>query len=127
VKICQTHWEELIKALEERDLMKYVASDSKSAIQRLQAQLGGDDSDKTFEPLLGANFAIKTNFLGAVGLACFAPDAPCPLCFLDEGIKKGCGDPNCTRHHDSGSDWIRYAADDQLNKARELKLVPPVQ
>ena len=127
MRICQAHWDELKQALEERGLMKLVCGSGEKATRVLMAQAQGDTSNNAYDPLLAANFAIWNNALECFGLGLMATDAPCPLCHLDECAKNGCGDPNCKKVHSSGGDWIRYAADEQLENARERKLVPPVQ
>jgi hypothetical protein len=70
---------------------------------------------------MAANFAIWNNSLKTFGLGMMAEDAPCPLCLKTE-IESKCTDPECNKQ--TGSDWIRFAADDQLNFARERGLVP---
>ena len=127
MRICDAHWTELKQALEERGLMKLVSGSGEKATRVIEGQLQGDDSNEAYDPLLAANFAIWNNGLQAVGMGLMAPDAPCPLCFLNECAEKGCGDPDCKKVHHNGSDWIQFAANDQLEEARKRKLVPPIQ
>ena len=123
MKICQAHWDKLRAKLDEAGLGHFGVKSGEQASEIFQQQLQGDDS--AFDPLLNANFAIWSNALNNFGLEMMAPDAPCPLCYLDDCAKNGCGDPNCTRKHDSGDDWIGYAVKDQIDNAKKRGLVKP--
>jgi hypothetical protein len=119
MKICMPHWKELAAAIDERGLGKFVASNGAELKERLQAQLGTPAEEKAagFEPLANANFAIWNNALGLGGLYLMGTDEQgnpfCPIC---EAVKNGV--------HDSAW-WINSAADEQLERARELGLLPP--
>jgi hypothetical protein len=123
MKLCDDCWTKLKEAIEARGLMHLVAKNGQTATEMLTQQLKGNDCNETYDPLMSAFFAILGNLLDAFGLNILVDDAPCPLCYLTECSKAGCGDPKCTRKHDSGEDWIRYAADDQLDQARKRGLI----
>lgn len=119
MKMCQTHWAALRAAIEERGLMKLVSRNGEVLIERLEGQLIGQPIKETFDPLMGANLAIWSNALEAGGLYLMGTtesgEQYCPIC---ESEKHG-GYP--------AEWWITNAADEQLNRAQELGLVPPIQ
>jgi hypothetical protein len=121
MKICQMHWDKLRAAIEDRGLMQFVAKSGEKAAKQIVQQLEGDNSNSTYDPLMAANFAIWSNALAAFGIGMMNADAPCPLCLMDDH-KKTCTKPGCEAQ--GGDDWIRFAADGQLEEARERGLVP---
>lgn len=126
MKLCQDHWGQLRAAINERGLTKYVASDSEAAVERLKSQLQpGEPEHAGFEPLINANFAICGNALemGGAYLVLSSQDNGEPYCPICEASKKL--DPESPQSKPEW--WINNAADEQLTKARTLKLAPPVQ
>jgi hypothetical protein len=120
MKICQEHWNKLKQAIELRGLSHLVAGNAEKATQMLLAQSDPTASFKdTFDPLLAANFSIWNNALEAFGLEMMAEGAPCPLCLMDDHAEK-CTEPTCKKN--SGSDWIEFAADGQLEVAQQKGL-----
>jgi len=101
--ICDAHWQELQKAVADRGLTHLTQN--------------GED----YDPLLAATFAIWGNSLEAFGLSILKPEAPCPLCVLDKHVRE-CTDESC-ESKDTGSDWIRYAADGQMDQAAQQGLL----
>ena len=99
MKLCQDHWAELRKAIEDRGLGGFVSPDGEEAARRMKLeQDNGGRSRESFEPLLQAHNSIMINavriFLGCEG---------CPICNADN------------------SGWvIERAADDVLETAKEL-------
>jgi len=120
MKLCQACWDELKNAIEERGLMKFVAKDGAHAAEILTKQLADNKAERPFEPLMAANFAIWQVSLQNFGLEMMAEDAPCPLCFKTE-LESTCTDPEC--HKQTGHDWIRFAADEQMEVARSRGLI----
>ncbi len=118
MKICQEHWDKLKEAIEARGLGHLVAGSGATAAV-ITGQLSGSDE---YDPLIAANFAIWNNALEAFGLSMMYEDAPCPLCLMDKHAAE-CVEPDCAKN--SGMDWIRFAADGQLETARNKGLVPP--
>jgi hypothetical protein len=110
----------LRQAISDRGLDHLVSGSGQKLCDKLQAELqqGGQTSD-TFDPLMNANFAIWSNALEQGGLYLMGADENgqpyCPIC---ESEKHGC--------HPAAW-WITHAADEQLEKARAMKLVPGVQ
>jgi hypothetical protein len=116
MKLCMPHWDELKAAITARDLFRFVSSNGQIATEKMQAQLQpGASALEGFDPLLNANFAIWSNGLDAGGLYMMGktPEGSdyCPLCELNA-------------HGGSAALWIACAADEQLERARELGLVP---
>lgn len=124
MKLCQSHWDKLKQGITDAGLMRYVSNDGQQAVEKIDSQLKGDDSNDTYDPLMSANFAIWNNLLRIFGLEAMAPDAPeCLLCYMDEAAKNGCGDTNCKEHHASGDDWVDYAVRDQVEQAKKRGLL----
>lgn len=111
MKICQTHWEALKVAIDERGLSKFIAQSGTEAAKRIEGQLKGQTDATTFDPLLNANFVIMGNAVSIGGLYLMTGEL-CPMCESEA-------------HNSHPAEWwINHAADDQLALARELKLVP---
>jgi hypothetical protein len=119
MKICTNHWTELKTAIDERGLSGFIAKNGEEAIKVLTASLSESKLD-AFDPLIQANIAIWGNALEAFGQDILKPDAPCPLCALDNHAKE-CKDASC--QNETGADWIRFAADEQLENARQMGLL----
>lgn len=114
MKMCQAHWDALRAAIEERGLMKFVARSGQAVTEKIKGQLVGQADKETFEPLMAANMAIWSNALERGGLYLLQGDY-CPIC---ESEKHGSHPAEW---------WINHAADDQLEKARNLGLLPQDQ
>lgn len=112
MKMCQLHWVALRDAIEMRGLSGFVSKDGQTAIDRTVNDLHGAPATQTFDPLMAANFAIWSNALDQGGLYLMQGDC-CPIC---ESEKHG---------GPTAEWWIANAAQEQLNKARELGLLPP--
>ena len=121
MKICQEHWNQLREAIEQRGMGHLVAKNGETAAQNAVASLQGADTKETFDPLMNANFAIWSNSIQCFGIEIMAENAPCPLCALDNHVKE-CTDEKC-QFKQTGADWIGFAADGQLENAREKGLI----
>jgi hypothetical protein len=122
LKICDDHWKKLRAAIELRGLSHLVIGSPEKAVNVLAAQASDSQGFKdTYDPLMAANFAIWNNALEAFGLNMMVDDAPCPLCLMDDHAAE-CTEPDCKKN--SGLDWIEFAADGQLEVARQKGLVP---
>jgi hypothetical protein len=120
MKICDSHWQQLKKAIDDRGLSRFVSKDGEHAAQNMIAQQGTDTKDN-YDPLMFATYAIWGNSIEAFGLDIMRPEAPCPLCVLDKHVKE-CTEEGCNMKQ-SGSDWIGFAADGQIDAATELGLL----
>jgi hypothetical protein len=121
MKICDAHWQELRQAIDNRGLTRIIAKDGEHAAKNMAAQLQGGDTKDNYDPLMSAVYAIWGNAIEAFGLDIMRPDAPCPLCVLDQHIKE-CTDEECGMKQ-SGSDWIGYAADGQIDAITQMGLL----
>jgi len=120
MKICSDHWAELRTAIDERGLSGFIAKDGEEAVKRLTSSLADSNALDAFDPLIMANIAIWGNALTAFGPDITKEDAPCPLCCMDDHAKN-CTDVGC--NNETGADWIKFAADEQLENARQMGLM----
>lgn len=121
MKFCQQHWDKLRDAINARGLGQFVASSGDEATRRMAAELDSKGVKRTtFEPLMGAFWAISSNAISAAGLEIMAPNEDgtdrCPLCFLLASCS--CGLDPCPF-----ATWIDRAADDQRAHAVQLGLL----
>ena len=132
MRFCESHWSKLRKAIDDRGLTPFVAKDGHVAMAQMVKQVEENHAGKdTFDPLMGAHWAISCNvmdFLGRAGgpsaaLRMLTGDI-CPLCEINEAHERTCTDPLCKLDKKVGYDWmIDRAADDALDRAREYGLV----
>ena len=109
MQLCSNHWADLRKAIDTVGLSQFVSSSGKAAAEKIQLELQSEEN-KTFDPLLAANFAIWSNALEMGGLYLMTGDY-CPIC---ESVK----------HNGPPADfWINNAVNEQLEKAKRLGLV----
>lgn len=148
MNFCQEHWDMLRAAISERGLDHLVAPDGETVAMQVKAQAEeGEATPTSFEPLMGAMFAISGNAMDLVksqgGNAIYfldggSPEQPiegipgyvgrtwprCPLCHINLAHEIFCRVPNCTMDKERGYDhWIDHAADDQVTAAKELGLL----
>ena len=99
--------------------MQFVSGDGYKAIDKMQRELRGDSSASVFDPLMNANFAIWSNALAAGGMYLMARkrigSEYCPIC---ESEAHG-GYP--------AEWWISHAADEQLDKAKQMGLIKEIK
>lgn len=116
MRLCQPHWDALKLAIEDRGLMQFVSGSGEKVTDKIVAELGGDRGPDTFDPLMSANMAIWSNALHGGGLYLMGADEAgnqyCPLC--ESELHGGY----------EASWWISHAADDQLERARTMNLLP---
>lgn len=118
MKICANHWTELKTAIDRRGLSGFIAKDGEEAIRKITSSFGNDKD--SFDPLIQANVAIWSNAIEAFGEDINTENAPCPLCTMDYHAAT-CKDAEC--NNETGADWIKFAADEQLEIAREMGLL----
>jgi hypothetical protein len=83
MKMCQPHWEQLRKAIDERGLSGFINKSGEAATVEITSQIHGtEDKDRPYDPLLAANFAIWSNALKCGGLYLMS-GGYCPLCELE--------------------------------------------
>jgi len=149
MKFCQDHWNLLRQRIDDRGLTHLIAKDGSVAAEQMATQIQERDVTKeTFDPLMSAHWAIAGNvmsFLKDAGMnplylmsageedKCDGRYGPkhegrpwprCPLCYINFAHEVSCTDAKCTLDQERGYDWmLDRAADEALDKARELKLV----
>jgi hypothetical protein len=121
VKMCQEHWDELKRLIDERGLRKFVAKDGEEAAKRMVRDINLGDELASYEPLLGAHNALITHCLATAGLRLLAPDEKgqeqCPLCVVIKECPCGEGDKCGYRQ------WPTLAADGQVEIGKRLGLI----
>jgi hypothetical protein len=113
MRMCAEHWADLRSAIDERGLPGLVHQSGEAAFS-IKLQLRSESGKPDFDPLLNANFAIYATFLQEAGLSGLIGSV-CPLCEVERG------------QAGLAANWINGAADDQLQRARQLGLAPAVQ
>jgi hypothetical protein len=109
MKFCQNHWDGLRAAIDERGLSKFVAKSGQEVMDKVAHEL--KTTEAVFDPLMQAMFAILNNALeGGHNMYLLTGDY-CPVC---ESEKHGCQPAEW---------WFTNAANDQLEKAKELGLI----
>lgn len=113
MKFCASHWDMLRTAIDDNGLGHLVSGSGKEAGHKLEGQLSGEPEAETFDPLMNANFGIWNNAIKAGGPYLIFGDY-CPIC---ESETHG-GQP--------AEWWITNAVNDQVERAKELGLLRPV-
>ncbi len=130
MKFCESHWVALRAEVERVGLSKFVARDSREAIEKTvsslkNAERGLEDGMASFEPLLNAHWAIVNNVMRFVGLELMLNNQDgterCPLCFATSDHKAKCTKVDCKI--ENFDNWIVRAVSDQLDLAKQLGLV----
>jgi hypothetical protein len=147
LRFCQEHWDRLREAIQQRGLGDLIAQDGARAAENIKAQLEGDRSIRSYDPLMDAHWAIVNNVFAVIDKAGGnplylmgddkTPEDPvegygpeydgrtwprCPLCYLNLAHEMTCSDPRCALEQKDGYDWfIDRAADDQVARAQELR------
>jgi hypothetical protein len=139
MKFCQKHWDTLRQKIADRGLDHLVAQGGPMATAQMADQIKTREVTRdNFDPLMAAHWAIVGNAMEMLSRAGIDPlyllgdgrSAPdgrndCPLCELNYLHKTGCTDPRCVLDKEAGYDWmLDRAADDSLDQARDLKLIP---
>lgn len=148
MRFCQTHWDRLRDALEERGLAELIAKDGERAAANLVNEAEtGEATLANYDPLMRAHWAIvgnATRMLGeragpsTVAYLMLADDVPedvcelpgangrtwprCPVCYLGLGHELTCRGGKCKLPKVDGFAWmIDRAADDQVELWEKLK------
>jgi hypothetical protein len=105
MKMCQTHWDAMRKAVDDRGMSDRIAPNGEEACKRIVEEVEGTAGPVTFDPLSSMNYAIWAEVLRVGGLYLMGakPDGQeyCPLCEVEEGAGEG-----------SAQNWINGAADE---------------
>lgn len=119
MKFCDEHWAKLRAGVQSRGLWHLVAESGEDAIQRMERELDdGKSSAASFDPLMGAHWAICGRAIAAGGLYLMTGDY-CPLCELDAHATN-----EKPERGPLSEQWIEGCLDAQRKHAEALGLVP---
>lgn len=119
VKFCEGHWTKLRDAIYERGLGDLVAQSGERAARNVVEELKtGEPSLKTFDPLMGAHWAIVNRIAEHRPLVVFC--GGCPLCWVQDGHAANCTDPACPITRQTFEDWIPSIADFMVTERDRL-------
>ena len=113
MQICQTHWDAIRKALDDRGIGHLGAKTGQQAIAAISNELEGREAENDFDPLMGCNNMIFAEGLKRCGLV---------LMGAKEDGSEYC--PICESQRQYGEWWINGPADAMLAEAKEKGLVP---
>lgn len=113
MKMCERHWNDLKKRINERGLMHFCASSDRMAAERIRERNRVGVSRDNFEPLMSAYYRIATNAIDQGGLK--ADQDCCPLCELNAHF--------VTHGGDDSNKWINRAVHEQVKIAEKLGLL----
>lgn len=117
---CADHWAALRGAVEKEGLTHLVPTNGVTAALQLAAEVeAGESTPASFDPLMGAHWAIVANVSELLRVPVILMDG-CPLCIANTAHKEDCDIEGCEFTFD---DWVDRAADDQHAKARDLGLI----
>lgn len=138
MNLCQAHWDRLCAAISARGLDSLVSKSGEEIHAKVTTELTQPDVDKrrTFDPLMGASFAIINNALSntPAGLALLQPGEdgkpPCPLCYINKARHEAAQAARAAGQEWGRADdqafydgWIERAADDAREHAIRLGLM----
>lgn len=144
MKFCQDHWDRLRQAIEDRGLGDLISKDGELAVKRTARQVEEEDvTVATFDPLIGAFWAIAHNAMSVIESGGHSPlylmsdgeEDPveleggegktwprCPLCYLGLAHELTCAGDGCMLPKVDGFAYmIDKAADEQVEVWEELK------
>lgn len=99
MKWCQEHWDGLRVEVERQGLAGFVPDSGEKAAHVMKRQIAGEESVDTFDPLMGAHWAINSfiaNQLGPGGFVTLIAYDGCPVCKADSVHDEACEEPGCT-------------------------------
>lgn len=121
MKWCESHWDGLRAEVERQGLGVLVPDSGEKAAQAFVRQAAGEKSVDTFDPLMGAMWAINS-FIGStmgMNLLWVMSIDGCPICEADKLHQATCelNGPGCT---DSYTKFFPNAVADQRKAWEEL-------
>ena len=119
MRFCQTHWDRLRAAIDQRGLTPLVSQDGKAAAQRMAEEIEGTASDVSYDPLLDAHNMISHRALELGGLGMLTGDH-CPVCCAVEHSRIGDGPDSFRDKAHVESHWIDGPADAVLEHVRSV-------
>ena len=117
MRMCDVHYQELRKAIDDRGLTHLCRSNQENYNQTLLElkQVSDPTDHKHFDPLHSAVWGIYSNALKSGGLYLMSEENICPLCELEAHTTE------------KAATWIQNCTDSILLYARQQFLVPAVQ
>lgn len=114
MRICQTHWDAMRKAVEDRGMGHLGAKSGAELIAATVTELEGRSQENEYDPLMACHNMVTTRALEIVGLALLNPATGwnCPICMIMEMSRKACE-----------QDFINGPADAALKECREKGLL----
>lgn len=116
--MCDSHWEALKKALEDRDMMKYTKPGARSVDFQADAPWL-DPGHKNYDPLLIAYMAIAYNVVRIEQDTNILTIDECPVCYANRMHKQFCvedAEERCKNNDVYYDFWIESAAQDEANR-----------
>lgn len=86
MKWCQNHWDELKNAIKQKGLYHLVAKNGEEVIDRVTAELRGEETLANYDPLMSAFWMINGRATEIGGIYLLMGEY-CPLCELDKHAK----------------------------------------
>lgn len=140
MRMCQPHWETLIRGVKDRGMWSLVHQSGEAAMEAEVRSLQGTRQPGDWDPLMAANWAIFGRFMDAVGrsqgpgaaLGAMAQDI-CPLCEIQKSYDLWDQPEQVAKHGPRPANardaqgWADSCLDAMLDYAREQKLVPVQQ
>lgn len=110
LSLCPAHWKEIKDKVAEFGMDHLIKKTANEALADIRGQLEGAPAEQTFDPLMGAYWAIQTTYLRGAGLAAFQSGL-CSLCDVDQ------------ESPGRATNWIEGSVTDQFNRAKHLGLI----
>jgi hypothetical protein len=128
VRFCQPHWDAIRAALDERGMTDLIASSgARAVVNTARDYEAGHTTLATFDPLMGAHWAIVNRVMEVVGLSILSPNEDgtdrCPICYAREHhASTECpGPPDCLVDDEWFEAWIPSVADHMVAEWERLK------
>jgi hypothetical protein len=113
MKICQTHWDQLKEAINQKGMSHLISKSGEELADRLKKEINKELT--TYDPLMAANLAIAAASIKDAGIGIMGLDENenpyCPLCEVDKHLEEG------------AKDWIEGSTDDCLEYCKNNNLL----
>lgn len=122
MRFCQEHWDTLRAEVTKQGLAGFVADSGEDVAKKMVREVEEKEvTIDSFDPLMGAHWAIVGNLADIDGNIFFIDE--CPLCYSNKMHFDHCQDPDCPGKGQSDffDRWIEYAVQDQLKVLEELR------
>ena len=129
---CQKHWDRLRDEVDNQGLSQYVSANAEIAIMKTTAEMRGEHTESTWDPLLNTYYMMLARFLEEAGDYLIAKAlnekvAVCPMCeamsMRSEDGRCLCGNPECEASEPGSIEdfdtWFESAVQAQKQYATE--------